>query len=424
MVINRKVVGAAAQTFITSGMSPTVPGVGQTFTVNDDTGYPASGAFVVVIDREATNEEKVLVSSRSGTTFTVGQRGYDGTTGNTHTSGEATCEHALDAASVQLLFDHVDDVEVDPHSTKLLNVARHDLEARHQFGSGLAFGVPVTPTALTPDIAGAAGTGNNPAREDHVHNVPAATATTITNANQEGSAATFARSDHNHAYGANSVTAGHIADNAIDDEAQFVAGLTPVIVQAGNPGAVGAGRLWYNTTADKRALLRRNTGDTAWEVLEAYDWIQYTPTYPGMAAVGNAQHTAFYARKGGMVVINGFFRIGSTTSFAGLTNLSIALPTNAQAKDLDTAVGYPGTNPQIELFGHAAARGTTGSGVFAAVGIIPQAGASKALDRMNFFATAGSAAWAQTVPAAWSSGDRFSYFAEYWPATLEDTNWV
>jgi hypothetical protein len=215
MVIDKKVAGAATATVLSSGMTPTVPGTGQTFTVDDATGYPATGAFVVVVDRGQSNEEKVLVSSRSGLTFTVGSRGYDGTTASTHTSTQSIVEHALDAVAVQLLFDHVDGVEVNPHNGVLLDVADHDIEARHQFGSGLAFGVPVTPTALTPDIAGAAGSGNNPAREDHAHNVPAATATTITGANAEGTAATFARSDHGHALGAGIVTTAVLADAGV-----------------------------------------------------------------------------------------------------------------------------------------------------------------------------------------------------------------
>ena len=199
MVIDKKVAGAAAATTIASGMTPTVPGTGQTFTVADDTGYPATGAFVVVIDRGQDAEEKILVSSRSGVTFTVGSRGYDGTTAGTHTIDQATCEHALDAVAVQALIDHVDGVEVNPHDGVLLDDAAHDVEARHQFGSGLAFGVPVTPTALTPGTAGSAGSGNNPAREDHIHNLPTAAATTTGLANSEGTAATLARSDHGHA---------------------------------------------------------------------------------------------------------------------------------------------------------------------------------------------------------------------------------
>jgi len=142
-----------------------------------------------------------------------------------------------------------------------------------------------------------------------------------------------------------------------------------------------------------------------------------------VCAVGNAVHFARYKRVSGMVVINGFFRIGSTTSFAGMTNLAVGLPTNAQAKDLDSFVNYP-TVSTAEFFGHGASRGTLAGGVYAAVGVVDQAGATKTLDRVNFFATAGSAAWSQNVPGSWVAGDRFSYFVEYEPATLEDSNWV
>jgi hypothetical protein len=196
VVVDRAYSGAAASTIINTAMTATVPGVGGTISVADDSGYPSSGKFEIVVDRAQPNEENILISSRSGTTFTIGQRGYDGSVASAHTSGEATCEADLSGRTVQLFVDHVDDVETDPHSTKLLNNTRHDVEARHTFGAAL--GTPVTPTALTPDIAGSAGSGNNPAREDHVHNVPAAAAGNITGAAGEGAAASFARSDHDH----------------------------------------------------------------------------------------------------------------------------------------------------------------------------------------------------------------------------------
>jgi len=198
VVVDRAYAGAAAQATLQTAMTPTTPGAGGTITVDDDSGYPSSGKFEIVIDRGQNNEESLLINSRSGTTFTIGSRGYDGTVANTHSSGVSLVEHELSGVTVQKFVDHVDDVESDPHSTKLLNNARHDLEARHTFGA--AYGTPVTPTALTPDIAGAAGTGKNPAREDHVHNVPAAAAGNISpdDAAAEGGAASFARSDHTH----------------------------------------------------------------------------------------------------------------------------------------------------------------------------------------------------------------------------------
>jgi hypothetical protein len=237
VVVDRAYSGAAAATIINTAMTATVPGVGGTISVADDSGYPPSGKFEIVVDRGQTNEENIMISSRSGTTFTIGQRGYDGSVASSHTSGEATCESDLSGRTVQLFVDHVDDVEVNPHSSSLPvgTTAGHDVEARHQFGA--AYGTPVTPTALTPDIAGAAGTGNNPAREDHVHNVPAGNVSSVGTANTEGTTAFFARADHVHdtaagfidssdkfaagvvdaaAIGANAVGQSELADNAVD----------------------------------------------------------------------------------------------------------------------------------------------------------------------------------------------------------------
>jgi hypothetical protein len=62
---------------------------------------------VIVLDRGASDEEKVLISSRSGNTFTVATniggvssgRGFDGTSGAAHSSGAKT-SHVLDATTM------------------------------------------------------------------------------------------------------------------------------------------------------------------------------------------------------------------------------------------------------------------------------------------------------------------------------------
>lgn len=51
--------------------------------------------------------------------------------------------------------------------TNRLDIAAHDVEARHTFGA--AYGTPATPTAITAGAVSSAGTGDNPAREDHAH---------------------------------------------------------------------------------------------------------------------------------------------------------------------------------------------------------------------------------------------------------------
>ena len=82
------------------------------FSVVDASTFPAGTLpFVVVIDRGNLAEEKVLISSRAGNTFTVANRGYDGSTANTHNSG-AYVDHVLDAAVIQDMNQTTYDNEV------------------------------------------------------------------------------------------------------------------------------------------------------------------------------------------------------------------------------------------------------------------------------------------------------------------------
>lgn len=80
-------------------------------------GWPtgASYPFVIVINRDEPDEEKKLISGRSGTTFTVQTHGYDGTSAVGHTSG-ASIEHSIDAASLTESSDHIYDTSRDDHT--------------------------------------------------------------------------------------------------------------------------------------------------------------------------------------------------------------------------------------------------------------------------------------------------------------------
>lgn len=60
----------------------------------------STSPFVVVIDRGNASEEKILCSARSSNTLTASERGYDGTTAVSHTSG-SNVDHVLDAETVQ-----------------------------------------------------------------------------------------------------------------------------------------------------------------------------------------------------------------------------------------------------------------------------------------------------------------------------------
>lgn len=75
-----------------------------TFDVVNAIGYPdgVTAPFVIAIGLGTASEEKILVASRTGNTFTVatGGRGYDGTTAAAH-NRPASVDHVLDADTVR-----------------------------------------------------------------------------------------------------------------------------------------------------------------------------------------------------------------------------------------------------------------------------------------------------------------------------------
>lgn len=163
--------GNATDTTLSTGINTT----DTTIVIADSTGWPtgASGTepFVLVIDPDTDSEEKVLCSSRSGTSCTVSSRGYDDTSASSHTAG-AVIWHVIDADTVDEANKHVNDTSDDDHTQYMkTDGTRHDLTARHQFGS--AFGTPGAPADVSTSAA--AGSGSAPAREDHVHEIAADT---------------------------------------------------------------------------------------------------------------------------------------------------------------------------------------------------------------------------------------------------------
>lgn len=95
----REITGAAEQTVLTAPLSNS----GTSFTVVSGTTFPTGSSgnpFVVTINRGLPVEEKILCSSRTVNTFTVLQRGFDGTTANEHASASEV-DHVLDAIAIQ-----------------------------------------------------------------------------------------------------------------------------------------------------------------------------------------------------------------------------------------------------------------------------------------------------------------------------------
>lgn len=95
--IRKEYVGNAAAAKLTSA----VTGASTTLLVDDATNWPTgvTAPFVVALDAGTTSEEKVLVLSRAGLNMSVLQRGYDGTTAQSHPI-DARVSHVLDAYTI------------------------------------------------------------------------------------------------------------------------------------------------------------------------------------------------------------------------------------------------------------------------------------------------------------------------------------
>jgi hypothetical protein len=94
----REVLGNVVKTELAAAINNSA----MSFTVLDGSTFPTGSVnpFVVVINRGLLNEEKILISSRTGDTFAVLQRGYDGVPSSSHATG-AGVDHVLDAFTIQ-----------------------------------------------------------------------------------------------------------------------------------------------------------------------------------------------------------------------------------------------------------------------------------------------------------------------------------
>lgn len=364
VVIDRVYTGGAVQTESGTSFTPTVPGAGGTFTVTDATGYPASGKFVVKLNRGLSDEEKILVDSRSGTTFTVGQRGYDGTSAQSHSN--PSVELTFDATALQQLVDHVDDNEADPHSTKLLNNARHDVSARHTFGAAL--GTPSAPPAVVVNQAASAGSGGDPAREDHVHAGPVSgTPVGVGTANSAGSGTAVALANHVHELNAGS----------IDSNTFFAAGVVNAAALASD-AVTTAKILDANVTEGKIADFTVNDGTPTW-------------CEGGLTLGTGGTSYLHWVQVGNLVVGISGFTLGTGGNVSGAVTLRLPVALHA-----DFHTGSPWL---------AAGRAFESSGAGTFHSCTAQAGRVTGVDLLFNYATAGTAGWNATVPFNWDAGD-------------------
>ena len=134
--IQRTYTGGATPSTLAVAMSAGSPGSGGTIALTVHDGWPQSGTFAMVIDRNTANEETVLCTSLSGTGLAVvapGGRGFDGTDAQSHDLG-APVEHCFDAVSAQAFVDHLNDVVPADTHPMLLRTAAHTLAAHDDLG--------------------------------------------------------------------------------------------------------------------------------------------------------------------------------------------------------------------------------------------------------------------------------------------------
>lgn len=362
-------------------------------------GWPSgggSGKFFVIINHGQSNEEHALVASRTGTTLTfadVSDRGADNTTPAIHAAG-STIHHGIAAVDADEANDHINTTARDDHS-QYLNNARHDVEARHTFGGAL--GVPGTPAKI--GTVEASGTGDDPAREDHVHELgdgaidsPAQFAAgVVETAALDDDAVTapklatdsvtadaiLAGAVGNAELGANAVTtakiqdlavtAGKIADGAIDTPGKFGGSVIPLT-------AIGDGLLTLIKFAS--------------EAFTAYD-----PALTNVVLGAGGTKSGRYIKLGRMVAGQAQFELGAGGDVTG--NPAVGVPFAAASTGADWFMG-------------ARAIDTASGARAAGVGLVVS-GANTG----GGFCTAGLALWDATVPWNWQNGSSMWVFFFY-----------
>lgn len=228
--------GAAAALALTNDLTDTTS---LNFAVTGDTsGWPsgASGRnFSAVIDRGTAKEEKVLCASLNSGTMVLAQRGYDGTSPKTHSSGAALEHFGISADKADDLDAHVYDVTRDDHTQYV------PLDGTRGF-TGV--------DQLTGSPSSVGGSSNS-----------------------SGSALTFSRSDHGHAIG----------QGGIDDSGMFA----PAVVNAAALAAATVGNGTLLVTGQRLRYIAANAaalpatpqvGDEAFQVDIAANLTYQGPT--------------------------------------------------------------------------------------------------------------------------------------------------
>lgn len=164
----KDIVGGAPSTTITGSLTAGATSI----SIASATGWPdgTNGPFVVAVDLGGASEEKILCTSRTGTTITVETRGYDETTGVAH-DANAPIDHVLDASTIDqanryvnlqtakgafVIHNGTNPVEMNPGLAGDGSDDEYVLLASNAAGTGWTFGrlATLVKNASAPAVAG------------------------------------------------------------------------------------------------------------------------------------------------------------------------------------------------------------------------------------------------------------------------------
>lgn len=397
--VNRDHAGGAVDTTITSDIT----GTSLSISIDDPTGWPTGGAngpFHVILSYDLAGKEKVEVQSRTGSTLTIadtGKRGIDGTSAQSHTAG-AKIRHCVTAIDIQEANDHITNVGLD-HHTQYLNTSRHAAIVH-------TAGMLGTDSVGSDEIAaGAVGSGELAAGAVTAGKIGVGG---ISAANQFATGVVDAAAIATDAVGSIEIAAGAVGSSELatgvvaNGGSALATNQTLVYVQASDPGAVGSGKIWFDTT--NQIVKVRNSGNTDWNsfgfdsVNQVYEEVNYFNNVT-LGTGGTPSAYRAYTRIGDFIYVTGGFVLGTSGNVTGAIELQ--LPFTARAL------------PTAQHFATGARCLDAGpSNVYSGTGQIDSSGTTM----RNAVLTGAAAGWDNNTPFDWATGDRCWFFGGYWRA--------
>lgn len=315
-------------------------------TLTDGSSFPSGvKPFVLVIDRGTAAEEKIICTSRTGNTLTVLQRGYDGSSAQSHTSG-AYVEHILDAYTVDqanamsaamttqgdiiyktVTGDNTSFGRLGIGTTGYPLVSAGSAPAYQQLGQTGIASTAVTAAKINSDVAGLGlvkngGTGALDVNVDNSTIEIATDTVQVKNAGITGTKiANNTIADTNIASGANIAYSKLNLASAIQ-RSDFAVGFEPIVICTDTTRPTTGlveGQIIYETNTDR--ILSYN--GTAWVIEQAEG--TYTPTLVNINIGTTGSNTASWVYRRGLLHVRGVIRFNGT-GFSITANSTISLP--------------------------------------------------------------------------------------------------